>query len=489
MRIPFALLLILLSISSACAEEVVVEDIFGRRLNEPGLILVDWEGPIANPAIKFFVVPPKDTVFPARIVLTSKEPRIYFNLPSEIGPRGPRKAIDFKEWGKRPVFVSVFPEREGEDRDLALQLEFQDARGHKQALKLPCRVINQDKKDQKVFPITVDFSRDRTGFFNDEKKRQVVTQTAQDWAYFFELLPLDPVPAGKEKTLIWDPDGFKTGHFVVNTQEFTGYLLYAYGIESAELRSGGEPSREGGFQSQKGKELSLRRSGGVEIETRGNYNTKGWLVSLADSDFWKATNLGDVENDLHSIAHHEIGHSLIFNPANPRFDNAKATGKLEDTAIREYLGTDLKIDKADHLAGVVDPASRRGAFGNEYHGDMPQCRWQITRLDLLCAKAIGYPLRATSALATLQLQTEALPRGVVGKKYSEEVRATGGIPFYNWEVTADSLPAGLTLNSFRGAISGTPVKAGVFEFTIRVRDYNDKAPGQSRKLQVEIRPG
>jgi hypothetical protein len=489
MRISFTVIAALFSLSTVRAADVVVEDVFGRRLNERGLVLVDWEGQIANPAIKFFVTPPEGAAFPARVVLTCKEPRVYFNLPSEIGPRGPRKVVEFKKREKLAVLVSIFPDREAKDQDLVVQIEFQDARGRKQALPLACHVVDHDKKDQKCYPIIVDFSRDRTGFFKDEKKRQVVTQAAQDWAYFFEPIPLDPVPAGKEKTHIWDPDGFKKGQFVVNDREYTGYLLYAYGIQSAEIRSGGEPSREGGFQSQKGKELSLRRSGGVEIETRGNYNTRGWLVSLADADFWKATNLSEVENDLYSIAHHEIGHSLIFNPANPLFDKAKAAGKFDDAALKEYLGGDLKIDRTDHAAGVVDPASRCGAFGNEYHGEMPLCRWQITKLDLLCARAIGYPLRETSAFAPLRLQTESLPGGVVGKKYAEQVRATGGIPFYNWEVTAGKLPNGLKLDPFSGAISGTPAKAGTFEFTVRVRDYDEKAPGQSRELRVEIGPG
>ena len=85
MRISFSLLAIFFSISATRAAEVVIEDIFGRPLNGHGLILVDWEGPIANPAIKVFVVPPADAAFPAHAVLTSKEPRVYFNLPSEIG--------------------------------------------------------------------------------------------------------------------------------------------------------------------------------------------------------------------------------------------------------------------------------------------------------------------------------------------------------------------------------------------------------------------
>lgn len=481
-----SILLTLFSISSVRAAEVAVEDIFGRRLNEHGLVLVDWEGQIANPAIKFFVVPPEDAVFPARAVLTSSQPRIYFNLPSEITPQGSRKVVEFGKREKLPVLVSVFSNLEGEDQDHALQLEFQDARGRKHVLTLPCHVVDQDKKDQQGFPITIDFSQDRTGFFKDEKKRHVATQAAGDWMYFFEPLRLDRVPVGKERTFIWDADSFQKGRHVANAQEYTGYLLYAYGIQTDELRSGGEPSRDGGFQSQKGKQLSIRRSGGVEIETRGNFNTKGWLVRLADAEFWKATNLADVENDLYSIAHHEIGHSLIFNDANPLFGKAKKMGKLVDPALKEYLRADPRVDKVDHLQGTIDPASRRGAFGYEYFGDMPYCRWQITKLDLLCAQAIGYPLRKTSPFVPLKFDPKAAPAGTVGKEYSAKPRATGGIPFYNWDVTAGSLPAGLRLDSFSGVISGVPAKAGVFEFTIRVRDYDENAAGQSRKLRLEI---
>jgi hypothetical protein len=96
-------------------------------------------------------------------------------------------------------------------------------------------------------------------------------------------------------------------------------------------------------------------------------------------------------------------------------------------------------------------------------------------------------LRATSAFAPLQIQTDSLPDGTVGTEYVEKIRATGGVPFYHWEVSTGSLPAGLKLNSFSGAISGTPVTAGRFEFTLRVRDYDEKAPGQTRTLRVEIR--
>ena len=174
----------------------------------------------------------------------------------------------------------------------------------------------------------MDFSQDRTGFFADGARRAVVVRAAEDWAYFFDGEGLDPIAAGAETTLIWNPDGFNSTRRVTNEEAYTGYRLYAYGIDSPLLRSGGEPSRLGGFQAQGGKALPLRRSGGYEAEVKGNYNRKGWLVGLGDAEWWRATNLGDVANDLYSIAHHEIGHALVFNPANSRFGAAKLLGRL-----------------------------------------------------------------------------------------------------------------------------------------------------------------
>ena len=279
-------------------------------------------------------------------------------------------------------------------------------------------MIDQDRVRANDFSITVDFSQDRTGFFKDEDKRATVIQAAHDWAYFFADMKLEGVVAGAEKTLIWGQDGFKTSTQVTNAQAYRGYLLYAYGIKNELphastavppaavplkrdpaarlIRSGGEPSPYGGFQIAAGQEKPIRRSGGLEIEVRGNYNTRGWVVTLADTEWWKATNLGDVAADLYSIAHHEIGHALVFNPNNRL---VKRGEPMNDERVRAYLGQTPALNQSDHLDGVVDPASLHGAFGNEYHGRMPRGRWLITKLDLLYARAIGYQLRETSAFA------------------------------------------------------------------------------------------
>jgi hypothetical protein len=73
------------------SDGVIVEDIFGRSITHRGITLVDWEGYIANPVIKFFVLPPTRASFPIKAVLSADNPRLYFNLPSTVGPHGQQR--------------------------------------------------------------------------------------------------------------------------------------------------------------------------------------------------------------------------------------------------------------------------------------------------------------------------------------------------------------------------------------------------------------
>ncbi len=275
--------------------------------------------------------------------------------------------------------------------------------------------------------------------------------------FFFEDRKFDAVPVGKESTFVWDSDGFVSGKIVTNTASYSGTLLYVYGIRSAALRSGGEPSAQGGFQTVGALPLPPRRSGGVEIETAGNYNSIGWRTTIADSRWWIPANLGNEQNDLYSIAHHESGHALAFNPNQTKFGIFKAIGCVNDRAVIAYHnGLCPKIDGSDHFNGEVDDNSLFGTFGNEYNGRAPARRWFITKLDLLVAQAVGWKLRRTSAFIQVSIATSSLPHGIVSQRYMRMLVPRGGIPFHNWTVASGALPDGLKLDSFSGSISGTP---------------------------------
>src|ERR1019366_6102517 len=83
--------------------------------------------------------------------------------------------------------------------------------------------------------------------------------------------------------------------------------------------------------------------------------------------------------------------------------------------------------------------------------------------------AIAFTVAAPPALT---VTTATLPAAVMGTAYSQTLQAAGGVPPYTWSVPPGTLPAGLSLNSSTGVISGTPtgLVTGPMGFTVTVTD-------------------
>ena len=71
----------------------------------------------------------------------------------------------------------------------------------------------------------------------------------------------------------------------------------------------------------------------------------------------------------------------------------------------------------------------------------------------------------------------AASTGQVGIAYSSALVASGGTPPYTFSIISGALPAGLSLNTSTGAITGTPTTAGTFNFTAQVVDSTGTAAG------------
>ncbi|MBI1842903.1 MAG: putative Ig domain-containing protein [Verrucomicrobia bacterium] len=465
-----------------------VEDIFGRSLNQRGIVLVDWDGYMANPLIKFFLLPPANAVFPASATLTASGARLYFEGAGTVSPAGPQSAVLFPNAAARAaVRLSVFPDRDGLDEDYTLTIVFTGGNGVRQTNTLPIHVVDQDLQRANDFDVIVNFDRDVTGFFTNSTRRALVRQAAEDWSCHFANMTLDPVGVGAESTYIWF-NNFDGGYFFSNTNAYRGYLLYAYGTTNAAHRSGGEANFSGPVQRANNAALKIKRSGGFEAEVIGNYNTRGWLLLTNDDDWLVTGNLGNETNDFYSIAHHEIGHALMFNPGHPGFSAAKAAGGFRGAAVTNYYGGPVPIDVFDHLDGAIDPESGQGVFGYEYHGGIPRKRWLITKLDLLCAQEVGYALRDSSALRPLSLDARTPPTATATLPFIHHFSAQGGIPFYDWAVVSGALPAGLALDPFTGVLSGTPVTNGVFSVGVRLRDYHENSGGVTNVFMISVAP-
>jgi hypothetical protein len=84
----------------------------------------------------------------------------------------------------------------------------------------------------------------------------------------------------------------------------------------------------------------------------------------------------------------------------------------------------------------------------------------------------GHPQQPGSEAAVacpLSVTTTSLPGATLGARYSAPMLAAGGTTRYTWSVADRWLPPGLSLSP-AGVISGSPVLAGTFDFTVRAAD-------------------
>ncbi|MGL6576455.1 putative Ig domain-containing protein [Aeromonas hydrophila] len=94
----------------------------------------------------------------------------------------------------------------------------------------------------------------------------------------------------------------------------------------------------------------------------------------------------------------------------------------------------------------------------------------------------------TVSAPTLAITPTTLPDGTQGTAYSQTVTATGGSTPYTYAITAGSLPAGLSLNTSSGVISGTPSASGTGNFTVTATDANSATGSQAYSLVINGLP-
>jgi len=179
-----SVLIVIHALCFTAAAQTGVQDIFGRSLNQRGITLVDWDGYLANPLIKFYVLPPTNAVLPGSATLTINGPRLYFDTPSNVSASGPNKTISLASATVGvAVRLSVFPDHDSFDEDYALTIVFTGANNVKETNTVPVHVIDLDLQRTNDFVVTGNFDRDSSGFFSNATRRALVRQAADDWSY------------------------------------------------------------------------------------------------------------------------------------------------------------------------------------------------------------------------------------------------------------------------------------------------------------------
>ena len=86
------------------------------------------------------------------------------------------------------------------------------------------------------------------------------------------------------------------------------------------------------------------------------------------------------------------------------------------------------------------------------------------------------------------LSVPSPPSGQAGMAYSDPLTVTGGTGPFTWSVVSGSLPAGVTLGTASGTLSGTPTTTGLSSFTIQVTDADGLSATQSLNITIAIGP-
>ena len=93
-----------------------------------------------------------------------------------------------------------------------------------------------------------------------------------------------------------------------------------------------------------------------------------------------------------------------------------------------------------------------------------------------------------TVIAGPTLNIAAPPSGEVTAPYSYDLNVVGGAGPYIWTTTAGTLPAGISIASDTGLLSGTPTVAGTSNFTVTVTDVNGATASQATAITVIAAP-
>ncbi|WP_223167899.1 Ig domain-containing protein [Nonomuraea sp. SYSU D8015] len=467
-----------------------VVDMFGRTVNDYGVKLVDWQGYLANPYVELTVKPPPDVRYPITVDLKAEgTSRLMMDLPSQLTATGATKSLTFASASEQKTFkLTIHSKRgPGEDESYTLRLTVRDAGGATYQQQMPIRV-QQDEKTalQPTLPIAFDYRYDTiTGYFNDAAFRTAAEEAVKDWFRFFDMQPFDTVAAGAEPNHLPGNDWQNTIN-VTNQSAYNGMYVFFRGIQTPY--STGYPANNGRYSTRGGQQLPgpLHRSTAMIFEY--DEANKRLFTSLADEDWYRTEIQGSVL-DVHGLVMHEYGHAVAFHSdwAGMR---SYVQGGGNDPDVVAYQGYPVPLDSSYHIPGEQRYWDRLSGQSGGWSHFFPTRRWMLTKLTLLVAENAGWRLnRNLTPFLPPSIVTTSLPAATPGTAYQQTLQAKGGVPFYDWQVTGGSLPAGLSLDRFTGAITGTPATAGTSTFTVQLRDYDRMSTPVTRTFTLPVGNG
>lgn len=215
---------------------------------------------------------------------------------------------------------------------------------------------------------------------------------------------------------------------------------------------------------------------GVSMSAAGNFTGTptaagifGFDVTVTDANGCQGTNSYSVTMNCPAIT--------ITNPATDGFENVAYSHSYSSsggTPSYTYgvtsgaLPTGLSLSTGGALTGTPTVA---GVY-----------TYDVTATD---ANGCTGVLSESVTIATCPaISLASIGNGQQGVAYSQSATASGGASPYSYAVTSGSLPAGLSLNSGTGAITGTPTIPGTSGFTVTATDANGCTGSQAYSVVI-----
>ena len=195
----------------------------------------------------------------------------------------------------------------------------------------------------------------------------------------------------------------------------------------------------------------------------------GW-PSLNSLPFLVTTDTGlDVQPGV-------TGFSAVYDKAN---DEAQLTWSIPTSATYDSVRIARNMEVLSDLAGSA----------TSYADVNPELPEDALLDGFLQYQIVGITNDRPSGMATVVVQKPvwiipiALPDGQVGVSYNATIDVTGGIALpITWSIPPGELPAGLSLDSSSGAVSGTPTQAGDYVLGVIAQDSRTPEPTSHYKI-------